>query len=177
MGPKYGGFLLNFTRILWPFWDLVLTLFGISKDLVFAEILVFSIIFRFPALNWTLKCTKTVNVGCVPFEPKWTILKDFSITMFVLLETSSGQNFRRSNNIWGSRSPKIPQKRPFHECWMSSLVKISNKIGNILGSTGQKNTQKQPKMTVSASTKTFANLKLENYRSDINETCPVCVPP
>ena len=32
-------------------------------------------------------------------------------------------------------------------------------------------------MTVSASTKTFENLKLENYRSDINKTFPVCVPP
>ena len=58
---------------------------------------------------------------------------------------------------------------------MSSLVKISDKI-DILGSTGQKNTQKQPKMTVSASMKTFENLELENYRSDINETFPGCVP-
>ena len=32
---------------------------------------------------------------------------------------------------------------------MSSLVKISNKIDNILGSPGQKATQNQPKMTVS----------------------------
>ena len=60
---------------------------------------------------------------------------------------------------------------------MSLLVKISNKIDNILGSSGQKSTQKQPKMTVSASIKTFENLKLENYRSHINKTWPVCVPP
>ena len=59
---------------------------------------------------------------------------------------------------------------------MSSLVKISDKI-DILGSTGQKNTQKQPKMAVSASMKTFENLELENYRSDINETFPGCVTP
>ena len=32
-------------------------------------------------------------------------------------------------------------------------------------------------MTVSAGTKTFENLKLENYKSDINKNCPVCVPP
>ena len=32
-------FLINFTRILWFFWDLALTLFDIPKDAVFAEIL------------------------------------------------------------------------------------------------------------------------------------------
>ena len=60
---------------------------------------------------------------------------------------------------------------------MSSLVKISNKIDNILGSPGQKTTQTQPKMTVSAGTKTLENLKLENHRPDIAKTCPLCVPP
>ena len=45
---------------------------------------------------------------------------------------------------------------------MSSLVKILNKIYNILGSPVQKTTQKQPKMTVSAGTKTFEKLKLKN---------------
>ena len=38
---------------------------------------------------------------------------------------------------------------------MSSLVKISNKIDNILANSGQKTTQNLTKMTVSASTKTF----------------------
>ena len=59
---------------------------------------------------------------------------------------------------------------------MSSLAKISNKIDNILGSPGQKTTQKQPKMTVSAGTKTFKNLELENHRSGIAKTCPLCEP-
>ena len=54
---------------------------------------------------------------------------------------------------------------------MSSLVKISNKNDNILRSSGQKTTKKQPKMTVSTGTKTFENLKLENYRSGIAKTC------
>ena len=36
---------------------------------------------------------------------------------------------------------------------MSSLVKISNKILNFLGTYGQKTTQKQTKMTVSADEK------------------------
>ena len=60
---------------------------------------------------------------------------------------------------------------------MSSLAKISKNIDNILGSSGQKTTQKQPKITVSVDTKTFENLKLENYRSNIAKTCPLCVPP
>ena len=58
---------------------------------------------------------------------------------------------------------------------MSSLAKISNKIDNILGSSGQKNTQKQPKITVSANTKTL--LKPKNYRSDIIEAYPAWVQP
>ena len=59
---------------------------------------------------------------------------------------------------------------------MSSLLKVSNKIDNTLGNSGQKITQKEPKMTVSVGTKTFENLKLKNYISDINKTCPLCVP-
>ena len=60
---------------------------------------------------------------------------------------------------------------------MSSLLKILNKIDIILGSTGQKTTQKQPKMTVSAGKKTSENLRLENYRFDIAKTCSLYVPP
>ena len=47
----------------------------------------------------------------------------------------------------------------------------------ILGSSGHKPTQKQPKITFFAVTKTFENLILVNYRSDINENCLVGVPP
>ena len=49
---------------------------------------------------------------------------------------------------------------------LKSLVKISNKIDNILGSSSQKNTQKKPQMTVSAGTKTFENLKLKSRTAD-----------
>ena len=58
---------------------------------------------------------------------------------------------------------------------MSSLFKISNKIENILRSFGYENTQRQPKK-VSAGTKTFEDLKHENCRWDISETCPVREP-
>ena len=52
----------------------------------------------------------------------------------------------------------------------------ANRIDNILGSFGQKTTQKQLKMMVSAGRKTFENLKLENYGQDINKNCQVCIP-
>ena len=42
-----------------------------------------------------------------------------------------------------------------------------------LVNSGQKTTQKQPKMTVFADMKTFENLKLENYRFDLEEICPL----
>ena len=46
--------------------------------------------------------------------------------------------------------------------WSKGQTKLK-----ILGGSGQKTTQKQPKMTVSTGTKTFENVKLKNYRSDI----------
>ena len=49
----------------------------------------------------------------------------------------------------------------------------SMKIDNILGSSGQKTTQKQLKIIVSAGRKTFENLKFENYRSGINKKVKV----
>ena len=76
-----GGFLLNFTRILWFSWDLGHMLFDIPEDETFAEILGFSNISGFPAVNWTPKCTETVSVGCIPFEQKYKILKDLSTTL------------------------------------------------------------------------------------------------
>ena len=53
--------------------------------------------------------------------------------------------------------------------------KVQTKL-KILGSSGQKTTQKQPTMTASTGTKTFENLKLKNCTSDIAKTCSLCVP-
>ena len=50
-------FLLIFTRILWFFWELGLMFLDILKDVVFAEILVFSNNFGSPGVNWTPKCS------------------------------------------------------------------------------------------------------------------------
>ena len=52
----------------------------------------------------------------------------------------------------------------------------SNKIDNILGSSGQRTTQKQLKMIVSAGRKAFENLKLENYIFDVNKNYQVGIP-
>ena len=100
LGPK-NIFWLNFPWILWFFWDLGLTLSIIPKDAAFAEILDFSNIFGFPEVNWAAKWPKTVNFSCIPFEPKFRILKDFSSTVFFLLETSYGRIFSKIKEYLG----------------------------------------------------------------------------
>ena len=111
-GPKKCLFLLNFTRILWFFWDLGLTLFDIPKDAVFPEILVLSNTFGFQVVNWALKCTKTANFGCILFEPKFKILKA-SNTAFDLLEEYFWLKSQQYRTIFGRVRPKIPKKEPF----------------------------------------------------------------
>ena len=106
----YFFYLLNFTRILWFFWDLRLTLFDIPKDVVLAEILVLSNIFGFPVVNWAPKWTKTVNFGCVSFEPKFKILKDFSNTAFALLEDYLCSKCQQDLTIFGGVRAQNPQK-------------------------------------------------------------------
>ena len=58
-----------------------------------------------------------------------------------------------------------------------SLAKILKKFDHISVGYVQKTTQKQPKTLLSASMKTFEISKLENYKSNINETWPRYVPP
>ena len=95
------SFLFNFTRILSFFWDLGLALFDIPKDVVFAEILGFSNIFGFPVVNWATKWNKTVNFRCLPFILKFKFLEDFLNTVFSLLETTSCQNFSKTEQCLG----------------------------------------------------------------------------
>ena len=56
----------------------------IAMYAVFVEILVFSNIFGFPAVNWTPVWTENVNINCIPFESRFKILKDFSNTVFLI---------------------------------------------------------------------------------------------
>ena len=70
-------------------------------DAAFAEILDFSNIFGFPEVNWAAKWPKTVNFSCIPFEPKFRILKDFSSTVFFLLETTYGRIFSKIKEYLG----------------------------------------------------------------------------
>ena len=46
-------------------------IFDFPKDAVFAEIYNFSNIFGFSVVNWAPNLAKTVNLGWVPFEPKY----------------------------------------------------------------------------------------------------------
>ena len=108
--PK-NVFWLNFPRILWFFWDLGLTLSIIAKVTVFAEILVFSNFFGFLAVNWAPKWTKTVNFSCIPYEPKFMILKDFPNIVFFLLDITSGQSFNKIKQYLGEWRPKKSSKR------------------------------------------------------------------
>ena len=97
--PLFFFFLLNFTRILLFSVDLGLMLFDIPQDVVFAEILVFSIIFGFPVVNWAPKWTKTIKFECVPFKQKYKIFNDFPNILFVLSDTLVKVS-AKSNNIW-----------------------------------------------------------------------------
>ena len=109
-------FFFNLTRILSFFWELTLTLFDIPKEVGFAKVLVFSNIFGFPDVNWVPKWNKTFNFGCLPVKLKFKSLKDFSNTVFVLLETTSGQNFSKIEHYLGEEEPRPenPKKGPFH---------------------------------------------------------------
>ena len=62
------------------------------------------------------------------------------------------------------------------QCFVS-LVKVSNKFDHISVGCVQKTAQKQPKIVLSAGMKTFEISKLENYKSDINETWPRYISP
>ena len=59
---------------------------------------------------------------------------------------------------------------------IASLVRISNKFDHISVGYIQKTAQKQPKVVPFAGMKTFEIWKLENYKSDINETWSRYVP-
>ena len=79
--------------------NLGLTLFDIPKDVVFAEILVFSNNFGFRVENWVPKWNKTVNFGCLLFILKFRIMKDFLNIVFFVSETTSGQNFSKTEQV------------------------------------------------------------------------------
>ena len=91
-----------------------LTLFDIRKDAIFPELLFFSNIFGFPTTNWAPKWTKTINFQCIPFEPDFKILKDFSNNMFVLLDYLWSKFWQDQTIFGGIRAKKKQKKGPFH---------------------------------------------------------------
>ena len=60
---------------------------------------------------------------------------------------------------------------------IASLFKTSNKFDQISVGYVQKTAQRQPKIVLSAGMKTFEISKVENCKSDINETWPRYVSP
>ena len=88
----------------------------IPKEAFFAEILVFSKSFCFLMVNWAPIWTETVNLNCIPFEPKFKILKDFSNTVF-LIGDCLWSKFQQDQTIFvESKGQKNPKKGPFHGC-------------------------------------------------------------
>ena len=62
----------------------------------------FSNIFGFLAgIKLGPKMDQKCKLRCVPFEPNFKILKDFSNTVFVLLKTTSGQSFSKIKQYLG----------------------------------------------------------------------------
>ena len=55
-------------------------------------------------LNWAQKWTKSVNFGCIPSESKLKLLKDFSETVFTLLE----------EYLWSKLTTDIYLNKVFH---------------------------------------------------------------
>ena len=126
-GPNFGprkGFWLNFPKILWFFWDLGHILLIISKGAAFAKILVLSNIFDFSAVNLALKWTETVNFSCIPFVANIKVLKDFSNTVFFLLETTYGQRFSKIKQYFGKKGPKKSQKGTMNTESIQKTLKI-----------------------------------------------------
>ena len=119
-GLKKYLFLLNFSSIMWFFWDLWLPLFDIAKNVVFPENLVISSIFGFLGVNWVPKWTKTVNFRCVPIDSKFKLLKDFSNTVLVLLEEYLWSKFQQDWTIFGKVRPNTTKKGSFHVCWINT---------------------------------------------------------
>ena len=81
-----------------------------SKDAMFAEILIFSNIFVFLAVNWAQKWSETVNFSCIPFEPKFKIWRIFQTLCFFYRRLPMVKVPARSNNTWGSKGPKIAKR-------------------------------------------------------------------
>ena len=105
---------------MWFLWEEGLTLFDIPKDVVLVDILVFSNIFGWPEVNLAEKWNKSVYFRCLPFKLMFQILKGFSSNVFTLLDTTSGQNFSKTEQYLVEQGPKKP-----HKC-VISYKKIEN---------------------------------------------------
>ena len=102
-------------------------LFDIPKNVVFAETLVFSNIFGFPAVNWAPKWNKTVNFRCLPFELNskfWSIFQTLSFQ--TLIGDHLWSKFQQNWTIfWGERAQKTQER-------VSWMLNQSKKVWKIL---------------------------------------------
>ena len=106
---KLENYVINFIRILWFIWDLVLVLFDSHKDLVFGKNFGFNIL-GFLGVNWAQKWTRTINFGYILFPLKQLILKDCSETAFVLWKMYLWSKFQQTRIIFaGGMAQKLPK--------------------------------------------------------------------
>ena len=64
-------------------------------------------------VNWASVWTGIVNFNCIPFEPNFKILKDFSNILFFLLETTYGIFSKIKQFLGRARAKKIPKRGHF----------------------------------------------------------------
>ena len=89
------------------------TLLIIPKDAAFAEILVFSNIFGFLAVNWAPKWTETVNLRSFLLSQNSKFWRIFQTLCFSYWKLPMVKVSARSNNIWGSKGQRNRKKGPF----------------------------------------------------------------
>ena len=106
---QFGPQNCFFCLILQEFYDFFRA-WDTPNDVVFAEILVLSIIFGFLVVNWVPKWTKTVNVRCGIWAKMYNFERFLKHCICLIGRLNLVKISARWNNIWESKGSK-PQKR------------------------------------------------------------------
>ena len=107
--PLKWFFFINFIRILWFIWDLVLVLFNSHKDITSGKILAFGNILGFPGINWAQKWTKTLR----PVSPETLNFERLFKFYFCLVRDYLRSKFHQTCAIFrGERAQNPPPPSP-----------------------------------------------------------------
>ena len=112
--PKKCFFLPNFTRILWFFWDMGLTLFDIPKDAVFSRNFGFKQYFEFSGSKLGPDMNENYKRWVLSIWAKIQNFERFFKHCFCLIgRIPMVKISARLNNILGSKVQKHPKKTHF----------------------------------------------------------------